>query len=67
VFNILGKDKRFYNEFETLCDEISQELRDPQDLVCLGTFLSTLANIGDYRYDKWLAVMDSLLVKKSDE
>jgi hypothetical protein len=35
--------------------------------VCLGTFLSTLANIGDYKYDNWLAVMDSLIVKKSDE
>ncbi len=67
VFNILGKDKRFYSEFGTLCNEIAQELKDPHDLVCLGTFLSTLANLGDYKYDTWLAVMDSLIVKKSDE
>ena len=35
--------------------------------MCLGTYLSTLANIGNFRHETWLAVVDSLLVKKSDE
>lgn len=28
--------------------EILEELKDPHDLICLGTFLSTLANLGSF-------------------
>ena len=67
VFNVLGKEKRFYNEFHALGEEIIHELKDPYDLICMGTFLSTLSNVGNFNYDVWISAMDSLIVKKSDE
>ena len=42
-------------------------IQNPDDYICIGTFLNVLVDLGDFNDHLWMLIMDSLFVKKYDE
>ena len=48
VCNVLKKDKGIYGEFTVLTNHIVKGIQNPDDYVCLGTFINALIDLGDF-------------------
>jgi hypothetical protein len=46
VCNVLKIDKGMYGEFVTLTKRITKGIADPNDYVCMGTFMNVLVDLG---------------------
>lgn len=66
VCNVLKKDKGVYGEFTQLTARIMKGIQDPEDYICIGTFINVLVDLGDFNEHLWVLVMDALLVRKYD-
>lgn len=66
ICNVLKKDKGVYTEFNKLSHNIATGIQNPEDYICLGTYINALVDLGELGETIWLAVMDALLVKKYD-
>ena len=67
VCNVLKKDKGVYGEFSSLTDLIGKEIQDPDDYICVGTFMNVLVDLGNFNEHLWILIMDALFVRKYDE
>jgi hypothetical protein len=67
VCNVLKKDKGIYSEFSKLTNNIMIGVQNPEDYICMGTFMNVLVDLGDFNELLWIHIMDSLFVKKYDE
>lgn len=67
ICNVLKKEKGNYAQFSTLTTQITSGIQNPDDYICIGTFLNALVDLGDFHQTLWIYVMDALLVKKYDE
>ena len=67
ICNVLKKEKGIYGEFSTLTSQITIGIKNPEDYICIGTFLNALVDLGEFQDSLWIYIMDSLLVKKYDE
>jgi hypothetical protein len=66
VCNVLKKDKGIYAEFGKLSHDIAVGMQNPEDYICVGTFLNVLVDLGEFGEAVWVAIMDALLVRKYD-
>jgi hypothetical protein len=46
VCNVLKKDKGVYSEFGKLTHNIMTSIQDPEDYICMGTFMNVLVDLG---------------------
>ena len=67
VCNVMKKDKGVYAEFSVLVSQIMVGLQNPQDYICIGTFMNALVDLGNFQQLLWIYIMDTLFVKKYDE
>jgi len=67
ICNVLKKDKGLYAEFGKLIVKIEAGLHDPPDYICIGTFINSLVDLGDFNEPLWIHVMDTLFARKYDE
>jgi hypothetical protein len=67
ICNVLKKDKVLFNEFFKLTEKIEKGLHDPPDYICIGTFINTLVDQGDFHESLWIHIMDTLFARKYDE
>jgi len=42
-------------------------MENPNDYICMGTFMNVLVDLGEFSEDMWMLIMDALFVKKYDE
>lgn len=50
-----------------LVGQITSQTRDPPDLICMGTLMSSLTSMSFFGYELWLSMTDDILVHKFDE
>ena len=67
ICNVLKKDKGIYEEFQKLIHKIMIGIQNPDDYICVGTFMNALVDLGQYNELLWIYIMDALFVKKYDE
>lgn len=67
VCNVLKKDKGIFSEFGQLTEKIMAGIRDPEDYICMGTFMNVLVDLGNFNELTWIYIMDTLFVRKYDE
>ena len=48
VCNVLKKDKGLYSEFRKLISGILTGIKNPEDYICLGTFMNVLVDLGEF-------------------
>lgn len=41
-------------------------IKNPEDFICIGTFINVLVDLGDFNELIWIYVMDSLFARKYD-
>ena len=46
VCNVLKKDKGMIGEFVTLTQRITKGMQNPEDYICMGTFMNVLVDLG---------------------
>ena len=47
--------------------QVEKGIKNPDDYICIGTFMNVLVDLGDFNEHLWTIIMDSLFVKKYDE
>lgn len=48
ICNVLKKDKGIYGEFNHLTSRITEGIKNPDDYICMGTFMNVLVDLGDF-------------------
>ena len=46
ICNVLKKDKGIYEEFQKLIHKIMIGIQNPDDYICVGTFMNALVDLG---------------------
>ena len=47
ICNVLKKDKGLYSEFGLLTDKTKEGIANPEDYICMGTFMNALVDLGN--------------------